>query len=236
MKKLAKEAIEQLALKMRAQAGLNPSEPIHTKTLLRKLGVMAIYRPLSEKACGLSMRSADGSGKFMLINSNNSRGRQHFTICHELFHLFYDEEPKPHICGTPGMEREPAEINANAFASALLLPQAGVLESIPSEEIMNRRITTATMLRVEQLFGVSHQSLCYCLRHLRLLTEEELQTHLEESKVIQDIATEYGYDLSLYQPGNEGVVIGDFGEKARLLYEQERISEGHYVELLNLLK
>ena len=101
---------------------------------------------------------------------------------------------------------------------------------------MNRHITTATMLRVEQLFGVSHQSLCYCLRHLRLLTEEELQTHLEESKVIQDIATEYGYDLSLYQPGNEGVVIGDFGEKARLLYEQERISEGHYVELLNLLK
>ena len=236
MKKLAKEAIEQLALKMRAQAGLNPFEPIHTKTLLRKLGVMVIYRPLSEKACGLSMRSADGSGKFMLINSNNSRGRQHFTICHELFHLFYDEEPKPHICGTPGMEREPAEINANAFASALLLPHAGVLESIPSEEIMNRRITTATMLRVEQLFGVSHQSLCYCLRHLRLLTEEELQTHLEESKVIQDIATEYGYDLSLYQPGNEGVVIGDFGEKARLLFEQERISEGHYVELLNLLK
>lgn len=236
MKRLAKEAIEQLAQKMRAHAGLNPSEPIHTKTLLRKLGIMVIYRPLSEKSCGLSMRSSDGCGKFMLVNSNNSRGRQHFTICHELFHLYYDEDPKPHICGTPGMEKDPAEINANAFASALLLPQAGVLESIPSEEIVNRHITIATMLRVEQLFGVSHQSLCYCLRHLRLLTEEELQTHLEESIIIQDIATEYGYDLSLYQPGNEGVVIGDFGEKARLLFEQERISEGHYVELLNLLK
>ena len=236
MKRLAKEAIEQLAQKMRAHAGLNPSEPIHTKTLLRKLGIMVIYRPLSEKSCGLSMRSSDGCGKFMLVNSNNSRGRQHFTICHELFHLYYDEDPKPHICGTPGMEKDPAEINANAFASALLLPQAGVLESIPSEEIVNRHITIATMLRVEQLFGVSHQSLCYCLRHLRLLTEEELQGHLEESTIIQDIATEYGYDLSLYQPGNEGVVIGDFGEKARLLFEQERISEGHYVELLNLLK
>ena len=236
MKRLAKEAIEQLAQKMRAHAGLNPSEPIHTKTLLRKLGIMVIYRPLSEKSCGLSMRSSDGCGKFMLVNSNNSRGRQHFTICHELFHLYYDEDPKPHICGTPGMEKDPAEINANAFASALLLPQAGVLELIPSEEIVNRHITIATMLRVEQLFGVSHQSLCYCLRHLRLLTEEELQAHLEESTIIQDIATEYGYDLSLYQPGNEGVVIGDFGEKARLLFEQERISEGHYVELLNLLK
>jgi Zn-dependent peptidase ImmA (M78 family) len=134
------------------------------------------------------------------------------------------------------MEKDPAEINANTFASALLLPQAGVLQSIPTDEIMNRHITTATMLRVEQLFGVSHQSLCYCLRHLRLLTEEELQDHLAESMNIQQIAAEYGYDLALYQPGNEGVVIGDFGEKARLLFEQERISEGHYVELLNLLK
>ncbi len=236
MKKLAKEVIEQLALKMRSQAGLNPAEPVHTKTLLRKMGIMVIYRPLSEKACGLSMRSADGRGMFVLINSNNSRGRQHFTICHELFHLYYDEEPKPHICGTPGMEKDPAEINANAFASVLLLPQAGILESIPSEEIVNRHITTATMLRLEQLFGVSHQSLCYRLRHLNLLTKEELQNHLDESMEIQQIATQYGYDLSLYQSGNEGVVIGDFGEKARLLFEQERISEGHYVELLNLLK
>jgi Zn-dependent peptidase ImmA (M78 family) len=236
MKKLTKEAVEQLALKMRAEAGVNPSEPIHTKTLLRKLGVMVMYRPLSERACGLSMRSADGKMKFMLINSNNSRGRQHFTICHELFHLYYDEEPKPHVCGAPGMEKDPSEINANAFASALLLPPSGVLAQIPPEEIKIRRVTMATMLRLEQLFGISHQSLCYCLRHMRLLTEDELQVHLEESKSIQQISAEYGYDASLYQGGNEGVVIGDFGEKARRLFDMERISEGHYVELLNLLK
>jgi Zn-dependent peptidase ImmA (M78 family) len=197
---------------------------------------MVMYRPLSERACGLSMRSADGNMKFMLINSNNSRGRQHFTICHELFHLYYDEEPKPHVCGTPGLEKDPSEINANAFASALLLPPVGVLASVPPEEIKNRRVTMATMLRLEQLFGVSHQSLCYCLRHMRLLTEEELQHHLEKSLQIQQIAAEYGYDTSLYQSGNEGVVIGDFGEKARRLFDMERISEGHYVELLNLLK
>ena len=32
-----------------------------------------------------------------------------------------------------------------------------------------------------------------------------------------------------------GLVIGDFGEKARLLYESEKISEGHYIELLNMI-
>lgn len=172
----------------------------------------------------------------MLINSNNSRGRQHFTICHELFHLFFDEAPKPHLCGTPGLEKDPSEINANAFASALLLPREGVLSSIPTEEIRTKSITMATMLRLEQLYGVSHQSLCYCLRHMRLVSEEELQEHLEESMQIQDIATAYGYDTSLYKEGNENVTIGDFGEKARKLFDMDRISEGHYVELLNLLK
>ena len=236
MKRLSDETIAQLAAKMRVEAGLNQTEPIHTKTLLRKLGVMVMYRPLSVRACGLSLQSADGKMKFMLINSKNSRGRQHFTICHELFHLYYDETPKPHVCGKPDLEREPSERNANAFASALLLPREGVLSSIPAEEIMSRSISMATLLRLEQLYEVSHQSLCYCLRRMKLLTEEELQLHIEESKMIQDIATSYGYNIALYQEGNENVTIGDFGEKARKLYDMERISEGHYVELLNLLK
>lgn len=236
MKKLPVETIAQLAARMRMEAGLNLTEPVHTKTLLRKLGVMVMYRPLSDRACGLSMRSVDGRMKFMLINSNNSRGRQHFTICHELFHLYYDENPKPHVCGIPGMERDASEINANAFASTLLLPYEGVLSSIPAEEILNRSISMATILRLEQLYGVSHQSLCYCLRRMKLITEEELQVHLEESMQIQDIAAAYGYDTSLYLGGNENVTIGDFGEKARKLFDMERISEGHYVELLNMLK
>ena len=43
------------------------------------------------------------------------------------------------------------------------------------------------------------------------------------------------HDLSLYEAGNNGMVIGDFGEKARLLFESGRISEGHYYELLNMI-
>ena len=35
--------------------------------------------------------------------------------------------------------------------------------------------------------------------------------------------------------GNENMVIGDFGEKARRLFEENKISEGHYVELLNMI-
>lgn len=37
----------------------------------------------------------------------------------------------------------------------------------------------------------------------------------------------------MYEPGNENLVIGDFGEKARRLLDEEKISEGHYMELLH---
>ena len=46
-------------------------------------------------------------------------------------------------------------------------------------------------------------------------------------------AREHGYDLSLYKKGNEDMFIGDFGTIARRLFDEEKISEGHYVELLN---
>lgn len=50
---------------------------------------------------------------------------------------------------------------------------------------------------------------------------------------VKKMAWEYGYDTSLYGPGNQGLVIGDFGEKARKLYDEEKISEGHYLEFLH---
>ena len=71
------------------------------------------------------------------------------------------------------------------------------------------------------------------LKDLGLITEKQLKEY--QSVPVKDSAREYGYDLSLYESGNKGVVIGDFGEKARLLFEQGRISEGHCVELLNMI-
>ena len=48
---------------------------------------------------------------------------------------------------------------------------------------------------------------------------------------VKESAMNYGYDKSLYESGNDGVFIGDFGEKARLLFETGKISEGHYTEM-----
>ena len=52
---------------------------------------------------------------------------------------------------------------------------------------------------------------------------------------IKETARKWGYDAALYESGNDGVVISDFGEKARKLFESGKISEGHYYELMNML-
>ena len=99
MKKLNVSEADYLASKFRVNVlGCGLADPIRIKAMLLKLNILTIYRPLSENFGGLSLRSKNGEERFMLVNSNTKRGRQHFTIAHELYHLYYDEDPKPHVC------------------------------------------------------------------------------------------------------------------------------------------
>lgn len=230
MKRLSVEEAENLAIKFRSENGLSLSEPIATKTLLRKMKVLTIFRPLSEDYFGLSLKSKNGEC-FMLINSNSTIGWQHFTIAHEFYHLFYDSDPKPHICLAEG-GTSPLEKNADLFASTLLLPREGILMGVPSGELFINRIQMPTIIRLEQLFAVSRQSLLIRLKSIGIINEvtlKKLQTISPKQS-----ARQFGYDLSLYESGNENLVLGDFGEKARILFDLGKISEGHYQELLNL--
>ena len=229
MKRLTIQESEVLAQKFRSKLGLSMTEPISVKIVLRKLGILAMFRPLSDNSYGISAKSESGK-MFMLVNCNSTKGRQHFTIAHELYQLVYDESPQPHMCGgvATGVEKD-----ANLFASALLMPREGLLSMVSDEEVKNRKVKLVTVLRMEQLFGVSRITLLLRLKDIGVITQQ----CLEELKAVhvKESAVQYGYDLSLYEPANKGIVIGDFGEKARLLFESGRISEGHYYELLNMI-
>jgi len=233
MKKLTADIAENLALKFRMKVGLNITEPANAKTILRKLGILTLYRPLSGTLYGLSLKSPDGMSNFMLVNSNTTRGRQHFTVAHELYHLYLDKKPEPHFCNEEQEGKNIEEKNADTFASALLMPKQGLLDNISIDEINSEILPLATILRLEQYFSVSHQSLLYRLKCLKMISENELQKYLNVQ--IKDVARLYGYELSLYENGNENLVIGDFGVKARALFESGKISEGHYLELLKMI-
>lgn len=233
MKKLNQETAEILAAKMRSDfLRISSSEPLNVKTSLRQLNIMTMYRPLSDNLFGLSLATSDKRHRFMLVNSNSTRGRQHFTVAHEFFHLYFDENPKPHFCGLSN-DTDPVERSANLFASALLMPKSGLLQHISAHELSNKEIEVDTLLRLEHLYGVSHQTLVIRLKGLGFISQ--LYADKMTNLTIKQESILRGYDLEPYQKGNEGLIIGDFGSKARRLFEEDRISEGHYFELLNLI-
>ncbi|MBD5234564.1 MAG: ImmA/IrrE family metallo-endopeptidase [Bacteroidales bacterium] len=228
MKAALLNIVENQASRFRQTVGLSDTEAVNLKSLLLKLNVLTLYRPLSDDFAGMSLRS--GERRFMMINSNNPRGRQHFTIAHELYHLFIESNPQPHICRLDSKKDE-AEQCADAFALLFLMPANGVRQLIPDSELINGEISIATILKIEQYFSVSHRATLNRLCDLKFISKEQ-KDKLSQMPVTHT-AKLYGYNTDLYAKANENLVIGDFGEKARKLFENGKISEGHYLELLH---
>lgn len=228
MVKMYPEPIALNAHNFREMNSLNDTEPINCKTLLLKLNVLTLYRPLSDNFSGMCLKSNDK--RFILVNSNHSRGRQHFTIAHEFYHLYFQEKFTPHCCNPGQASESPVEKLADAFSSCFLMPEMGIVKMIPVTELEKKCISVATLLKLENYFSVSHSALLTRLKGLGLISSAEYTQFL--SIQIKKTALEHGYDLSLYEKGNEGVVIGDYGVMARGLFDKEKISESHYWELM----
>jgi Zn-dependent peptidase ImmA (M78 family) len=222
--------LQKKANSFRERNGISASEPIRLKSLLLKLNVFTMYWPLTETFSGMSLKVNDAA-RFILVNSNHSIGRQHFTIAHELYHLFEQEKFEIHQCKTGLFDsKNKEEYNADYFASCLLMPDSGIYELIPDEELKKNKITLQTVIKLEQFYSVSRSSMLVRLKLLDLIDSKAYE-HLKSFKAAES-AQQYGYDVSLYKYGNHNVIIGDYGEKAKFLFDKEKISEGHYLELM----
>lgn len=224
--------VESQVSRFRQSVGLSDTETVNLKSLLLKLKVLTVYRSLSETFSGMSLKS--GNSRFMLVNANHPVCRQNFTIAHELYHLFVEPDStsgaKPHQCSGENAKSE-GEQCADAFALRFLIPADGVRQLLSGNELKTGKVSLASVLRIGQYFSVSHTAVLNRLLDLKLIgvgQRDEFQ-----KLVVNRVARAYGYDTALYKPGNKGLVIGDFGEKARKLFEEEKISEGHYLELLH---
>jgi Zn-dependent peptidase ImmA (M78 family)/DNA-binding XRE family transcriptional regulator len=94
---------------------------------------------------------------FVFLNTSKSGERGRFDAAHELGHLILHRRGGPH-----GRE---AEIEADQFASAFLMPRASVLAYAP------RMPTLETIIRLKRNWMVATSALVYRLRSLGLLTE-----------------------------------------------------------------
>lgn len=221
--------IEKAATEFRERYGYNSSTPIRVKSLLIELKVLTVFKNMGGSFSGMSLKIDDS--KFMLINSAHSIGRQHFTIMHELYHLFVQKDFEHVICqddesGNLKKEEELADI----FAANILMPKDGILKRINNSDLNKKdKIGINTILELEQYFSCSHKSMLIRLEQLKLISKEYKD---RLSSDIIKLAQEYGYETSLYEPGNEGLIIGDYGAKAKKLFDSDIISQTHYIELM----
>lgn len=216
------------AIKFRNSFGYSGTEPINFLSLLQRIDVLTVFKPLNDDFSGLSY--LDGKSMFMMVNSNQSIGRQNFTIGHELYHLFYDTDFKPHKCKTGQFpHRNQNEFWADIFASHLVLPFDGIASMIPDGEFGKDAIRLGTLLKIEQTFRSSRAALLKQLSKMGLASK----AYIEKFSIgVRNGAMQYGYSTELYEVSDETKVLGVYGNLANRLFDEDKISEGHYRELL----
>lgn len=224
--------LEKEASRFRTINGIGSDDPIKFKSLLKKLNVLTVYRPLGSNFSGMAIKLQEGEfiNRLILVNNNHSLGKQHFTIAHEIYHLYIQKNFEHMACQT-GLfnKKDGEEFNADVFASILLLPENGVKSLIPDEETTKDKISLQTILKIEQYFSCSRSALLYRLKELQIISSlgyEKYKGNVKKGAILN------GYDLDLYEEGNKNLVIGNYGELANELYCKEKISESHFYSLL----
>lgn len=225
--------LELLASGFRQQNGLNATEALRIKSMLIKNNILTAYFPLSSDFSGMAVKVNNGLDikRFILVNSLHTIGRQHFTICHEIYHLYFQDNFKSEKSKVGAFDKHGdfEEYKADIFSSHLLLPTNGVWQIIPENERSKNKITLKTILNIEHYYSTSRNALLNKLLRMKLI-DESLSAEYSVNKIKNALL--YGYNSDLYQSGNEGTVIGDYGTMARGLFDKGIISESSYFSLL----
>lgn len=217
----------------RQKYGFGPTEPIPLYNFLLKENVLCLFKEMSDGLSGMAIKMDEM--RFMMINRTHVLGRQHFTIGHELYHLFVQQDFTSQRCKTGlfDQHKDEEERKADLFSSALLLPEAGIQQFIPLGEISRGgEISLETILKIQHYYQVSFKAVVYRLVELDWIDRScfDKYTH-PKSK-----ARALGYSTDIYEPTDKDVTIGDYGIIANKLYNEEKISESYFLELMNAIQ
>lgn len=220
------------AVEFRRRFDLGQADPIRIDSLLNKLDLLTVLAEMSENFSGMAARF--GNEGFLLINCNLPKGRQIFTICHELYHLFVQDEFEFEVITDTrnGGKKSEQEKLADAFAAELLMPEKGIQELLLKQNYLGKKIELDHVIKLEQYFQVSRQSMVYRLINLDFIHKNE-NLELKYFSNVKESAEKRGYDASLYEPTKPRVISSDYFDKAQHLYQKEKIGLTDYAQLLN---
>jgi Zn-dependent peptidase ImmA (M78 family) len=173
MVSLAAERAAQLLLD--AHGITEPPTPLSRLALAE--GVQIVHEPFrGDEVSGMLLREPHRT--VIIVNSDNARTRQRFTIAHELGHLklhkgdmYVDGRARVNFRdGLSSMATDREEIGANAFAAALLMPAPWVRKAYENV-VRNTRVQSEQNLAelLSHNFGVSSQAMLLRLVNLGLV-------------------------------------------------------------------
>lgn len=229
MSVLSDKVLESRANKFRVDCGIDHDAAIDLTKLLESLNVITAFLPMSDDFSGMAFKTPNE--KFMLVNSKQQKGRQNFTIGHELYHLCIQEGFTFEVSKKGFFnKKEREEYNADVFSSCFLMPEAGIIRLIPEDELAwGAKITLATIIKLEQYFGVSRRAMLWRLDKVGLIKFDNYEGYLTG---VKKSAIEHGYPTDLYTANGVNRVIGDYGVLTKNLFDKDKISETHYHNLM----
>ena len=160
------------AERLRKQLGEDNNSPVDIFALAQGIETLTIvYYPLGNKISGMCVKGADGRCTIAL-NSSMTLGRQRFSLAHEFYHLFYDDNMKSVCAKSIGTGSE-VEKMADAFAAYFLMPRAALADK--ADSLISKhggKIDLQDIIRIEQYFGVSHQTAVYQLNNCGYINKQ----------------------------------------------------------------
>ena len=170
-KKLSETDIEKLVEKVFNDTELR-SIPVKIIPIVKYYGFSVFRANMPDNESGYIIVSKEvvepfNANKVIVYNANHSNKRNRFTVAHELAHYIFhsDEEIYAHRdSGDSGIE----EINANSFASALLMPKKEISASVKEakNDFWGSAPNEYIISRIADEFNVSEQAAEIRLRKL----------------------------------------------------------------------
>jgi len=220
------------ALALRKELGEDTTSPIDIFSLAHTITKLTlVFYPMGDHISGMCIKN--DSNPVIAINSSMSVGRQRFSMAHELYHLYYDENKQSTVCAIKIGTGNDTEKAADQFASYFLMPPVALAEAIKKIHGMSTdNLGIKEIVKLEQYFRVSRQALLCRLIEDNKLTPQQAEQFRQG--IIRS-AVNLGYDDSLYKPLPEDKRYKTYGyyiQQADELLQKGLVSTGKYEQLL----
>lgn len=239
--RLGKGGIEDpslLAKDIRREYSLGEGPIRNIRRLLEQdMGVLIFSLPIEDGVSGMSWWHPR-AGPAILVNRNDSAGRQNWTLAHELAHLLQSDAVV--ICDTLRVNSgEPRERFADTFAAEFLLPREDLVRYVQRERLQPLLANDETLNLVARRYHVSREATARRLENLGLLprgfTDAQLPRWLEEWRQREELRRREGHARRVARRKQRVRELGEsFVERAIRAHREGKITLSKLAEELGL--